>query len=102
MTRLCLSRWAATGGAAEQSGELGARGSSGEERVTNSSGNVVSTVELDPWGGDTSRSSNEAFQPRRFTTYDRDGNNSDEATIVATIAGTCALINRILTAAATT
>ena len=49
------------------------------KRVTNSSGNVVSTIELDPRGGDTSRSSNEAFQPRRFTSYDRDGNNSDEA-----------------------
>ena len=49
------------------------------KRVTNSSGTVVSVVELDPWGGDTSRSSNEAFQPRRFNSYDRDGNASDEA-----------------------
>jgi RHS repeat-associated protein len=49
------------------------------KRVTNSSGNVVSTVELDPWGGDTNRSSNEGFQPRRFTSYDRDGNASDDA-----------------------
>jgi RHS repeat-associated protein len=49
------------------------------KRVTNSVGTVVSTVELDPRGGDTTRSSNEAFQPRRFTTYDRDGNASDEA-----------------------
>jgi len=49
------------------------------KRVTDSAGNVVSTIELDPWGGDTNRSSNEAFQPRRFTTYDRDGNASDEA-----------------------
>ena len=49
------------------------------KRVTNSSGNVVSTIELDPWGGDTTTSSNEAFQPRRFTSYDRDGNGSDEA-----------------------
>jgi RHS repeat-associated protein len=49
------------------------------KRVTNSTGNVVSTIELDPWGGDTNRSSNEAFQPRRFTTYDRDGNASDDA-----------------------
>ena len=49
------------------------------KRVTNSAGTVVSTVELDPWGGDTNRSSNEAFQPRRFTTYDRDGNLSDDA-----------------------
>jgi RHS repeat-associated protein len=49
------------------------------KRVTNSSGNVVSIVELDPWGGDTTRSSNSGFQPRLFTTYDRDGNQSDEA-----------------------
>ena len=49
------------------------------KRVTNSSGTVVSTIELDPWGGDTTRSSNQAFQPRRFTSYDRDGNGSDEA-----------------------
>ena len=49
------------------------------KRVTNSVGAVVSTIELDPWGGDTNRSNNEAFQPRRFTTYDRDGNSSDDA-----------------------
>ena len=49
------------------------------KRVTNAAGSVVSTIELDPWGGDTNRSSNEGFQPRRFTTYDRDGNGSDEA-----------------------
>jgi RHS repeat-associated protein len=49
------------------------------KRVTNSAGTVVSTIELDPWGGDTNRNNNEAFQPRRFTTYDRDGNASDDA-----------------------
>lgn len=49
------------------------------KRVTNSSGTVVSTVELDPWGGETSRSSNEAFQPRKFTSYSRDGIGSDDA-----------------------
>ena len=31
------------------------------KRVTNSAGTIVSTVELDPWGGETSRSSNDAF-----------------------------------------
>ena len=72
------------------------------KRVTDSSGNVVSTIELDPWGGDTSRSSNEALQPRRFTTYDRDGNASDEAMHRRSIAGTRVLINLIPTAAATT
>jgi len=49
------------------------------KRVTDSAGTVVSVIELDPWGGDTARSNNAAFQPRRFTTYDRDGNASDEA-----------------------
>lgn len=34
---------------------------------------------IGPWGGDTARSSNAAFQPRRFTSYVRDGNASDEA-----------------------
>jgi hypothetical protein len=49
------------------------------KRVTDGSGNVVSTVELDPWGGNTNRDSNGAFQPRKFTTYERDNNASDEA-----------------------
>jgi RHS repeat-associated protein len=49
------------------------------KRVTDSLGIVVSTVELDPWGGDTNRSSNAAFQPKKFTSYERDNNGSDEA-----------------------
>jgi RHS repeat-associated protein len=49
------------------------------KRVTNSLGTVVSTIETDPWGADTNRSANAAFQPRKFTSYDRDGNGSDEA-----------------------
>ena len=49
------------------------------KRITNSSGTVISTVELDPWGGETNRSSNEAFQPRKFTSYSRDGIGSDDA-----------------------
>jgi RHS repeat-associated protein len=49
------------------------------KRVTDSNGTVVSTVELDPWGGDTNRSSNGGFQPKKFTSYERDGNGSDEA-----------------------
>jgi RHS repeat-associated protein len=40
---------------------------------------IVSTIELDPWGADTPRSNNAAFQPRKFTSYERDGNGSDEA-----------------------
>jgi RHS repeat-associated protein len=49
------------------------------KRVTNSAGAIVSTIELDPWGADTPRSNNAAFQPRKFTSYERDGNGSDEA-----------------------
>jgi RHS repeat-associated protein len=49
------------------------------KRVTNSAGAVVSTVELDPWGADTNRSSNSAFQPKKFTSYERDSNGTDEA-----------------------
>jgi RHS repeat-associated protein len=49
------------------------------QRITNSSGTVTSTVDLDPWGGDTSRSSNAAFQPHRYTTYTRDADGGDDA-----------------------
>ena len=49
------------------------------KRVVDSYGTLVSTIELDPWGADTNRSSNGAFQPKKFTTYERDGNGSDEA-----------------------
>ncbi|HKG48371.1 MAG TPA: S8 family serine peptidase [Pyrinomonadaceae bacterium] len=49
------------------------------QRVTNSGGTVTSTIDLDPWGGETSRSSNQAFQPHRYTTYGRDANGGDEA-----------------------
>ena len=49
------------------------------QRLTNSAGAVVSTVELDPYGADTNRSSNELKQPRRFTTYERDGLGADDA-----------------------
>ncbi|MGH9930594.1 MAG: RHS repeat-associated core domain-containing protein, partial [Pyrinomonadaceae bacterium] len=49
------------------------------KRVTNSAGAIVSTIEMDPWGADTNRSSNAAFQPKKFTSYERDANGSDEA-----------------------
>ena len=49
------------------------------KRVTNSAGAIVSTIELDPWGADTNRSSNGAFQPKKFTSYERDATGSDEA-----------------------
>jgi RHS repeat-associated protein len=42
------------------------------QRLTNSNGNVTSTIELDPFGGDTSRTVNGATQPHTFTSYERD------------------------------
>jgi RHS repeat-associated protein len=47
--------------------------------LTNSTGAVVSWVELDPWGGETGRSSNPQLQPHRYTSYERDSNGGDEA-----------------------
>ncbi|MDQ2975094.1 MAG: hypothetical protein M3R69_06755, partial [Acidobacteriota bacterium] len=49
------------------------------QRVTNSAGNVISTIDLDPWGGETNRSANSAFQPHKYTSYERDGNGGDDA-----------------------
>jgi RHS repeat-associated protein len=49
------------------------------QRVTNSSGAVVSTIDLDPWGGETNRSASSAFQPHKYTTYERDANGGDDA-----------------------
>jgi RHS repeat-associated protein len=50
------------------------------KRVTDKLGAVVSTIELDPWGAEaTNFSNNTAFQPKKFTSYERDGNGSDEA-----------------------
>jgi hypothetical protein len=50
------------------------------QRATDIFGSGVSTatVDVDPWGGETSRSAG-AFQPHKFTSYERDGNASDEA-----------------------
>lgn len=36
------------------------------QRITNYSGDVTSTIDLDPWGAETGRSSNAAFQPFQF------------------------------------
>lgn len=49
------------------------------QRLTDISGNVTSTVEVDPFGADTARSQNELQQPHRFTTYERDGDGEDDA-----------------------
>jgi len=42
------------------------------QRLVANNGALVSTIELDPFGGDTDRSVNTSFQPRHFTTYERD------------------------------
>jgi hypothetical protein len=57
------------------------------KRVTDGSGTVVSTIELDPWGGETNRSSNEAFQPRHFTTYEQDSIGSHDASSLQSLVG---------------
>lgn len=49
------------------------------KRITNGSGKVVSTIELDPWGGNTSRNNNDGLQSHKFNNYERDQNASDEA-----------------------
>ncbi|HZG51354.1 MAG TPA: hypothetical protein VEZ40_04385, partial [Pyrinomonadaceae bacterium] len=50
------------------------------QRVTDASGAVTPTqVDLDPWGGETTRSTNTSAQPQRYTTYTRDENGGDEA-----------------------
>lgn len=49
------------------------------QRLADASGAAVAGVDLDPWGRETNRSWNSAQQPRRYTTYTRDSNESDEA-----------------------
>lgn len=49
------------------------------QRVTDYNGNVISTVDMDPWGGETSRSNNQSLMSRRYTSYERDVNGGDDA-----------------------
>jgi RHS repeat-associated protein len=49
------------------------------QRLTSGTGAVVSTIDVDPWGGETARSGNQSQQPHRFTNYERDANGGDEA-----------------------
>lgn len=49
------------------------------KRNTDTAGAVHTITELDPWGGETARSNGSWLQPHKYTTYDRDANNSDEA-----------------------
>ncbi|HBB87807.1 MAG TPA: hypothetical protein DC047_09350 [Blastocatellia bacterium] len=57
------------------------------KRVTSTSGSIVSKVELDPWGADTPRSSTADFQPKKFTSYERDANGSDSNVLVCYFRG---------------
>jgi RHS repeat-associated protein len=49
------------------------------QRLTDINGAVTAAVDLDPWGGETARSSNQHQQPQRYTSYLRDAGGSDEA-----------------------
>ena len=49
------------------------------QRLVDGAGNVTAGVDLDPWGRETARSWNSQAQPHRYSTYERDGNDSDEA-----------------------
>jgi RHS repeat-associated protein len=49
------------------------------QRLTDTAGQVVSTIEVDPFGGETLRMVNSSRQPRKYTTYERDANGGDEA-----------------------
>jgi RHS repeat-associated protein len=49
------------------------------QHLTNAQGTVTATVDLDSWGGETTRSWNSQQQTRKFTTYERDGSGNDQA-----------------------
>jgi RHS repeat-associated protein len=50
-------------------------------RLADSSGVITSVIELDPWGSETQSTVNRntSQQTRKYTTYERDANSSDEA-----------------------
>lgn len=49
------------------------------QRLTDAAGAVTAGIDLDPWGGETSRTWNGNQQTRKYTTYDRNVNGRDEA-----------------------
>ena len=51
------------------------------KRVTDTIGATASIIDLDPWGGETNRTVNGAVTSRKFTTYDRNSNGRDDATM---------------------
>ena len=46
------------------------------QRITDASGNIISAVEVDPFGGEVNRGFNQGWQPKKFTSYIRDGGDS--------------------------
>ncbi|MCA1568077.1 MAG: S8 family serine peptidase [Acidobacteria bacterium] len=49
------------------------------QRLTDFYGALQAVVDLDPWGGETARSWQQGRQPRKYTSYERDGNHNDQA-----------------------
>ncbi len=49
------------------------------QRLTDTQGKVIAAIDLDAWGAETARSWSSGLQPRKFTTYERDGNGNDQA-----------------------
>ena len=47
------------------------------QRLTDAWGNVVAAIELDPYGGETDRSSNQYLQPHRYTTWERNSTGDE-------------------------
>ena len=49
------------------------------QRLTDFYGNLQAVVDLDPWGGETTRCWQQGQQSQRYTSYERDGNGNDQA-----------------------
>jgi RHS repeat-associated protein len=49
------------------------------QRLTDTYGQIIGAVELDPWGGETTRSWQSQQQSHKFTTYERDADGEDYA-----------------------
>ncbi len=49
------------------------------QRLTDAGGNIMTKVEVEPWGGETAWSSNSSLQPHKFTSYERESDGGDYA-----------------------
>jgi RHS repeat-associated protein len=49
------------------------------QRLTDARGTIQSWVDLDPWGAETKNSFISGLHPQRYTSYQRDVNNGDDA-----------------------